>query len=162
MRALFHFQYGTEVTQEQLDALNMLVTKPIGVDEESDNGRLKLRSWQTYEGNINAVMQVIEPSNRIELQGLSDPNPIVELTNRVEDLLAEVRRRGPFNEKVGVQVPGNNLLEIRSTKAVTNCCSDELSGYLEEGWVIVAACPQPDQRRPDYVLGHRDEGLNPA
>lgn len=162
MRALFQFQFGTEVTREQLDALNMLVTKPIVVDEEESDERLKLRSWETYEGNINQVMQVIGPSNRIELQGLADPNPIVELTNRVEDLLAEVRRRGPFNEKVGVQVPGNNLLEIRSTKAVEDCCSDQLSEYLEQGWVIIAACPQPDQRRPDYVLGHRDEGLNPG
>jgi hypothetical protein len=35
----------------------------------------------------------------------------------------------------------------------TDLCTDSLRGYLEDGWHILAICPQPKQRRPDYVLG---------
>ncbi len=161
MRALFQFRFNTEVTKEQLEALNAILTEPVEVDEPGDNGKLKLRSWKTYEGSINQVLEIIGSQNRIELQGLSDPNPLVELTERIEDALAEVRRRGNFNSKVGVHVPDNNLIEVRSTMALDDACSDQLDEYLSEGWIIVAVCPQPDQRRPDYVLGHRDPDVRP-
>lgn len=162
MRAKFSFSFGTEVTEEQLQKLNMVIEKPVEVDEPGIDGKVKLRSWTIYDGSVLQIIEIIGSHNRIELQGMSDPNPLVELTERVEDLLSEVRRRGNFNSKVGVgiNVPDGGLMEIRSTKAVRDCCSDALTEYLNEGWIIIAACPQPDQRRPDYVLGHRDKGLN--
>jgi hypothetical protein len=34
-------------------------------------------------------------------------------------------------------------------------CTDGLREYLKEGWRILAICPQPGQRRPDYILGKK-------
>lgn len=34
-----------------------------------------------------------------------------------------------------------------------DACTDQLQGALNSGWRIISACPQPDQRRPDYILG---------
>lgn len=58
-----------------------------------------------------------------------------------------------FNQKVNVTVPGLGLLLLDEIMACTDFCSDALNDKLQEGWRIVAVCPQPDQRRPDYVLG---------
>lgn len=30
---------------------------------------------------------------------------------------------------------------------------DQEGVELDAGWRILAVCPQPDQRRPDYILG---------
>lgn len=58
-----------------------------------------------------------------------------------------------FNQKVNVTVPGLGLLLLDEVTCLTDLCSDALNDQLKQGWRIVAVCPQPDQRRPDYVLG---------
>lgn len=58
-----------------------------------------------------------------------------------------------FNERCNVHVPGIGLLLLDEVKLLGDCCTDNLQGHLDEGWRIIAACPQPDQRRPDYILG---------
>lgn len=62
-------------------------------------------------------------------------------------------REPMVNTKCNVIVPGFGLLAITETKVVTDCCTDALNEMLKDGWRMVAVCPQPDQRRPDYVLG---------
>lgn len=57
------------------------------------------------------------------------------------------------NQKVNVAVPGLGLLLISEVHLLADGCTDALSDWLKEGWRILAICPQPDQRRPDYVLG---------
>ena len=58
-----------------------------------------------------------------------------------------------FNQKVNVTVPGLGLLLLDEVTVATDHCTEALQHKLNEGWRIVAVCPQPDQRRPDYVLG---------
>lgn len=57
------------------------------------------------------------------------------------------------NERCHVAVAGLGLLTINEVEAHTDLCTDALNALLREGWRIVAVCVQPDQRRPDYVLG---------
>lgn len=57
------------------------------------------------------------------------------------------------NERVHVHMPGQALSTYNEVLLQENCCSDELQGALDQGWRIIAACPQPDARRPDYILG---------
>lgn len=65
----------------------------------------------------------------------------------------EAPRESGFNERCEVHMPGQALSLYNDTMLMEDACTDELQGRLEEGWRIIAACPQPDQRRPDYVLG---------
>lgn len=58
-----------------------------------------------------------------------------------------------FNSKCGQQQPGNDLMTIDSTMLLEDSCTDILQDYLNKGWRIIAVCPQPDSRRPDYILG---------
>lgn len=58
-----------------------------------------------------------------------------------------------FNQRVEVHIPGNALTVYNKTQLLEDCCTDHLQEELDQGWRIIAVCPQPDQRRPDYILG---------
>ena len=62
-----------------------------------------------------------------------------------------------FNEKTSSEQPGPNLLNVNETLLMEDACTNALQENLDNGWRIIAVCPQP-QRRPDYVLG-RKKGL---
>lgn len=57
-----------------------------------------------------------------------------------------------WNGYANAPVPGVNLGAINDLNLVQDCCTDVLQGLLDEGWRLVAVCPQ-ESRRPDYVLG---------
>lgn len=52
-----------------------------------------------------------------------------------------------------VHLPGNELMRIRQVEVRVDHCTESLQNDLDNGWQIVAICPQAGQRRPDYVLG---------
>lgn len=58
-----------------------------------------------------------------------------------------------FNGRCQQQQPNQSLLNIAETKLLENSCTDALQQELACGWRILAVQPQPDQRRPDYILG---------
>lgn len=62
-----------------------------------------------------------------------------------------------YNSKCEVHMPGNMMAMYNQVLLLENSCTDSLQCALNAGWRLIAACPQPDQRRPDYVLGR----LNP-
>ena len=61
--------------------------------------------------------------------------------------------KNTFNAKVGVHSGSSALQEYNQLMLVEDSCTDNVQSYLAEGWRIVAVCPQPDSRRPDYILG---------
>lgn len=61
-----------------------------------------------------------------------------------------------WNSRVEVHMPGQALSMYNRTMLLTDSCTDGLQEELEKGWRITACCPQPDQRRPDYILGRFD------
>lgn len=73
--------------------------------------------------------------------------------------LSDVGLVGPpvINQKCNVAVPGLGLLAINQVAVRENYCTEELQSELENGWHILAICVQPDQRRPDYILGRTKE-----
>lgn len=58
-----------------------------------------------------------------------------------------------YNNKCEVHMAGNMLALYNEMLLLSDACTDELQTSLNSGWRIVAACNQPDQRRPDYILG---------
>lgn len=88
---------------------------------------------------------------------------------RLEARLAEAAEKMPefsYNSKCDVHVPGLGLMILNETMLLEDSCTDQLQTALDNGWRIVAACPQPDSRRPDYILGRynpeRDQGDSSA
>lgn len=86
---------------------------------------------------------------------------ILDSNAAIPGLDTETEKRSPaFNKCVNVIVPGLGLLAITEVKVRNNLCTDDLGGELKDGWRILAICVQPDQRRPDYVLGRSREEID--
>ena len=58
-----------------------------------------------------------------------------------------------FNNKCNVSVTDTFLFQVNQTMLLEDCCTDHLQKQLQDGWRILTICPQPNQRRPDYILG---------
>lgn len=58
-----------------------------------------------------------------------------------------------YNNKCEVHMPGNMLATYNQVCLLEDSCTDVLQDNLNRGWRIIAVCPQPDSRRPDYILG---------
>jgi hypothetical protein len=80
---------------------------------------------------------------------------IEKLASKME-VFANSTGPGEYNEKVEVYTPGMGLMLFNRVMLAEDACSDQLQTHLDEGWKIIAACPQPNQRRPDYILGRYD------
>lgn len=72
------------------------------------------------------------------------------------DRLKKLERepRSVVNELCNVSV-GGSVIDVTQVQVLNDLCTEELQRQLNDGWRIVAVCVQPDQRRPDYVLGKR-------
>lgn len=100
-------------------------------------------------------------------------NQLAEKLERVEQAMdfCSAPRRMPgmpadvehdyYNQVVGAHLSGNALSLYNELMLASDCCTDELQTRLDEGWRIIAACPQP-QRRPDYILGRINPSRSPV
>jgi hypothetical protein len=79
-------------------------------------------------------------------------NKTMDIMTRYQEQL-ERMSKNTYNEKVKVHTGGIALAEYNQTMVKYDCCTDELQQHLQEGWRILSVCVQPDQRRPDYILG---------
>lgn len=76
-----------------------------------------------------------------------------EMANKNELQLNNVASTNTYNNKCEVHMPGNLMASYNEVQLLEDSCSDVLQSSLSAGWRLIAACPQPDQRRPDYILG---------
>lgn len=58
-----------------------------------------------------------------------------------------------FNTRCGQIQPHIGLWNMNETLLLEDSCTDALQDYLNQGWRMIAIQPQPNQRRPDYILG---------
>lgn len=81
-----------------------------------------------------------------------------EKASKLADLLPDFE----FNQKCEVHMPGAALSTYNETMLLEDSCTDRLQDALGAGWRIIAACPQPNQHRPDYILGRFNPQLQKA
>jgi len=63
-----------------------------------------------------------------------------------------------FNSKLEVHQPNMPLFQYNKYQVLVDCCTEDLQNkYIDNGWRVVCVCPQPDQRRPDYIIGKYEE-----
>lgn len=100
--------------------------------------------WWAYINNIESIpdwllpelsLEVIRPMNFMERGVISN-----------DDIVKAVAAQQ-------VHLPGNELLKMREVTHLDDACTLQLQEKINEGWRILAVCPQPNQRRPDYLLG---------
>lgn len=93
------------------------------------------------------------------LDGVTDK--IGRLADRFESFATKIGN-AQYNEKCEVYTPGMGLMLFNKTMLLEDACSDVLQTELDNGWRIIAACPQPNQRRPDYILGRFEPNDEPG
>lgn len=102
------------------------------------------------------------PTIEITIKGVpksvsNDHKNLIDTMNKVADKIEDAKNRFDkvveYNQKCEVHVPGLGLLNLNRVAYATDYCTVELQSLLHQGWRIIAVCPQPDQRRPDYILG---------
>lgn len=85
--------------------------------------------------------------------GSGSLNEILETLEDKITRLGQVTAESKFNQKCNVHVGGGLIAQFNEVELLENGCTDVLQDRLNAGWRIIAACVQPDQRRPDYILG---------
>lgn len=101
-----------------------------------------------------------EHFQRVDI-ALPDENIVENLVSTMTEKFAEALARSSdlrMNERCRQEQPGLGLTSITETLLMEDACTDVLQDALANGWRIIAVQPQPDQRRPDYILG-RAHGL---
>jgi len=94
----------------------------------------------------------------------------VDITDALQDManksievaLSNEGGGNTYNNKCEVHMPGQALSLYNDIMLMENACSDALQNELNNGWRIITACPQPDQRRPDYILGRYNPERSPT
>lgn len=110
-----------------------------------------------------------EYSYTIEKSVATEATPLANLTymlDIIEDKLLRLDNAmqsvadNNFNSKCNVHIGGGLLVTFNELTLKEDTCTDELQRELNNGWRIMAVCIQPDQRRPDYVLGRYNPRLD--
>jgi hypothetical protein len=106
------------------------------------------------KGEINWWQHHLVDLDKVPLVPYKIEKHIYYPTRHIDNLDVETDSRPlPMNARCNVTVPGLGLLLINEVLVRTDYCTEQLNEDLKAGYRIIAVCPQPDQRRPDYVLG---------
>lgn len=116
--------------------------------------------YRAYVADHEGIRRMAKIGLTIELaEPRDDSLMLVRLQNRIEAL--ELKKDDTAGQiasgaAVHIHIPDQALLKIDEVCHLDDCCTNELQGYLNKGWRILAVCPPNAQRRPDYILGKRD------
>lgn len=132
------------------------------------SGYIRLNSDESYIVDLHNFMSEY-PNLEYSVKGLpkaiqSNNTDLISQMSSVADKIEEAKNRFnetiEFNQRCEVHVPNLGLLNINKLGYANDYCTEALQELLLLGWRIIAICPQPDQRRPDYILGMSVTGFD--
>lgn len=156
------FQYRHKITSEQKLLLERLVGDEVEAEEDTECPGLftMMNTWKEYHVDpaelVEAGIFKFEVSEVLDTPIIRVMNKTMAAVDRLNNAVESMKSQGGsvlYNERCGVHVPGLGLLLLNEVMVLKDCCTDILQEHLDAGWRIVATCPQPDSRRPDYVIG---------
>ena len=116
------------------------------MEENFDCDRVKLKSVNIHE---------FDPDDAATSSELAQYREQVDILNKmISKALENLKQTSELSYNAKVAVPVNTWLNnVNEMRLLEDCCTDALQDVLNDGWRMIAVCPQPDQRRPDYILG---------
>jgi hypothetical protein len=99
-----------------------------------------------YDARVEIPLEALSYYLPCEVAAIHHTASVSQLVQRMD---------APLNTRVQVITPGHALQDYDEVCVESDCCTDHLQTMLNNDWRILAVCVQPDQRRPDYVLGRR-------
>lgn len=151
-----------ETADKELAARSVLLAE-LGIEANPDVP-LVVTATQVIDLKLKgAEFTVIRELRPGQDDRLAPADFMAEFRTVAEKLLAAPALSGhkvhaAYNQTCEVHMPGQALSTYNELMLAEDSCTDALQRSLDDGWRIIAACPQPDARRPDYVLGR----YNPA
>lgn len=145
------YLYGDD--REEKRAKQLQVVASLGLKESDGGGSVVCTTDQLLQlFNEGYCGDYLRRSDYQEV-AVVDGGPDVEgLFSILADKIASMPAAS-MNERCNQHQPNNALLAVAETKLLQDSCTDVLQEELAAGWRILAVQPQPDQRRPDYILG---------
>lgn len=141
VRVRFGLPYKSEWVQS-LSAQDYERLRAIMFDLPEDQSKCGM--YHTYDGPVDSEEIAF-------LSGLG----IEVMLKSWRELVPRLVPQEYTGSSVHVHLPGHELMSYTNVVNLDNCCTDELRSHLVDGWRIIAICPQPGQRRPDYILGRK-------
>lgn len=162
-REWFDKTYNSDERSDILYQLNMAKTTPFitGPVKFVVDMELWQSKWQ-WEYKVCRTVNVPVAYSSDD-QVIDRLNGILTVVDRKLSTLGHIADKVgemTFNQKCNVHMGGGLIMRVNRIKLLEDCCSDLLQEELNRGWRIIAATVQPDQRRPDYIMGMYDEGYN--
>lgn len=139
-------QYGRKMSPEEITKVFQLTQHEIKLD---DNGSLAWGS-RDIECTLEAAMQLGIPFEINKVLPYVSSNAYDEIADILANKQAGV---GPINAKCNNVIVGAGAFSIKQVELLEDACTNALQDKLNNGWHILAICVQPNQRRPDYILG---------
>lgn len=113
-----------------------------------DTDKFVLTQEELVELAVSGIQYKV---NRTITTNVDISQQLMDLAHKPIKLVTE--QGNQYNTKCEVHMPGQALSFYNEVQLLEDSCTDVLQTSLNSGWRIIAACPQPDQRRPDYILG---------
>lgn len=145
-------KYGGGVTVICDDKAAMRLILAIGMHDHNKIGVKSVQEmFDTEDTTYDRMLEKLE----LTASRLTEAAAFVQTD--YNDLVSSADK---FNTRTQSHLTGNTLSSYNSMRLLEDCCTDALQSALDEGWRIVACCPQ-EARRPDYILGRYNPVHNP-
>ena len=129
----------------------------------TESDMVQLSDSKEYIADLTSLMQQfphikVYVRNMIQSTNITNKqfevlDQMTAIQSKLETALKSFDEKIEFNSKCDVHVSNLGLLHINQLGYITDACTEALQENLNQGWRIIACCVQPDQRRPDYILG---------
>lgn len=115
------------------------------------NSRRHVITLRQYESCYKycEIKNIINVDTETQIQAID----LEQLANKISDRLGTNLTQFK-NQKLEIHQPNMPLFTYNNFRVIVDSCTEVLQNeWISKGWRVVCVCPQPDQRRPDYILG---------
>lgn len=146
--------------EKVLPVIEMLNLEAVPLMEEKERGADGKEVYANYR-YVNSTSAIVLTAEQlvklavlnIKFEVINEIKLNINAAETFQQVADYVPTQNVYNNKCDVHMPGNMLASYNEVMLAEDSCTDALQAALNNGWRIIAACPQPDQRRPDYILG---------
>lgn len=134
---------------DNLSLAEAMLQHPKNVQPKSRSMVITQQEFEQYYKWVE-IKQFLDIDSSAQIQAID----LDKLAKAIGDQILGATGSNLFNQKLEIHQPNMPLFTYNDFTYVTDCCTEALMrDYIDKGYRVVAVCPQPDQRRPDYILG---------
>lgn len=145
------YSHPGDISNEEWEALS--------IDEAINNFPLHVSPYYNTPSMVVSLDELHKSFEVVDLIRVIDVDvedsfniDIEVLADRISSSIIGRTTENIYNQRLEIHQPNSPLFMYNDYKVLTDCCIESLQEEIDNGWRVVSVCPQPDQRRPDYVV----------